>query len=447
MDSRHKISILQFGARGDGSYDNTTAFEDAFSTRGVTVTVPAGIYMTGPITIQSDSTLVLESGAVLKFIPDPSLYRPVYTRWEGERCFAMHPCLYAQNAENVTVEGSGVIDGSGRKWWEILWDKKKRGAGVETDYEKALAALNPGYEKQASGGGGRGTQFLRPSLIQFNSCRNVTLRGVKIIESPFWTVHPVFTDNLTIDGITIVNPADSPNTDAIDIDSCTHVKIVNSYINVGDDGICIKSGSGEDGIAVNRPTYDVLVDNCTVASAHGGAVIGSETAAGIRDVVFQNCSFIGTDRGIRLKTRRGRGGVVENLTFRNISIDGCLCPFTFNMYYKCGAVDDDPCFSLSSLPVTDRTPHIRNILIENVTATGCRSSAGFLVGLPEARIENVTIRNSSFAVVHEGAVETSLSEMYRGLPDVEERGIRVRSADLKLENVVVEGVGKLLVEE
>ncbi len=446
MNFTKNVIITEFGARGDGSWDNSKAFEEAFRDGGVTVTVPSGIWLTGPITLKSDSTLRLESGAVIKFIPQPERYLPVYTRWEGVRCYAMHPLLYAENAENVTVEGEGIIDGSGRAWWELLYDKKRRCAGPETDYEKNLASLNPGYEKDPSGGGGRQMQFLRPAFVQFNSCSNVTLKGIKIIESPFWTVHPVFSNNVKIEGITIFNPSDSPNTDAIDIDSCTDVTVSHCYINVGDDGICIKSGAGEDGIRADRKTYNVHVDSCTVSSAHGGAVIGSETAAGISDVVFSNCSFIGTDRGIRLKTRRGRGGTIENLTFRNISVDGCLCPFTFNMYYRCGATDDG-LFTLDSLPSGPDTPHIRNILIENVTATDCRSSAGFIVGLPESPIENVTIRNSFFAVDTSSDVKPDVSEMYRGLPDVEEKGVRVRFASPKLENVVVEGVKKLLVEE
>ncbi len=446
MDNREHISITRFGARGDGSWDNTKAFEEAFSTPGVVVDVPSGIWMTGPVTLKSDSTLNLLPGSVLKFIDNPELYRPVYTRWEGARCWAMHPCLYAENAENVTVTGSGVIDGSGRFWWEALREKKAHAKGPETEYEKELASLNKGYEKQPSGGGGRQFQFLRPALIQFNKCKNVLLQGVKVISSPFWTVHPVFTDNLTIENITIFNPSDSPNTDALDIDSCTNVKIRGCYINVGDDGICIKSGADEDGIAAAAPTYNVLVENCTVSSAHGGAVIGSETAAGIRDVVFRSCSFIGTDRGIRIKTRRGRGGTIENLKFENISIDGCLCPITFNMYYKCGATDDT-LFSLDALPATENTPRIKNILIENVVARSCRSSAGFIVGLPESHIEGVTIRNSSFSVDGESGVSPSVSEMYRGLPDVDEKGLRVRFADISLENVVVEGVEKILVEE
>ncbi len=446
MNFRKTVSITEFGARGDGSWDNSKAFEEALREPGVTVSVPAGIWLTGPITLKSDTTLIIEYGAVLKFIPEPERYLPVYTRWEGVRCYAMHPLIYAENAENVTVEGGGVIDGSGRAWWNILWDKKKRGAGPEKDYEKRLAVLNPGYEKDPSGGGGRQMQFLRPAFVQFNRCRNVTLRGIKVIESPFWTIHPIFSDNVTIDSITIFNPADSPNTDAIDVDSCTNVTIRGCYINVGDDGICIKSGAGEDGLRADSPTHDVLVDSCTVSSAHGGAVIGSETAAGIKDVVFSNCNFIGTDRGIRIKTRRGRGGLIENLTFRNISVDGCLCPFTFNMYYKCGATDEG-LFSLDPLPVSADTPRIRNILIENVTATGCRSSAGFIVGLPESPIEGVVIRNSFFAVDPESDTKPGVSEMYKGLPDVREKGVRVRFASLKLENVVVSGVKRLLVEE
>ncbi len=445
MDNREHISITRFGAHGDGSWDNSKAFEEAFSNPGVIIDVPSGIWMTGPVTLKSDTTLNLLDGAIIKFIDNPELYRPVYTRWEGARCWAMHPCIYAENAENVSVTGSGVIDGSGRNWWKALREKKANAKGPEAKYEKELASLNVGYEKQPSGGGGRQFQFLRPALVQFNRCHNVTLSGVKLINSPFWTVHPIFTDDIRIENITIFNPADSPNTDALDIDSCTNVVIRGCYINVGDDGICIKSGADADGIAANAPTHNVLVENCTVSSAHGGAVIGSETAAGIRDVVFRNCNFLGTDRGIRIKTRRGRGGLIENLEFRNISIDGCLCPVTFNMYYKCGA-DNEPLFSLDPLPVTEHTPRIRNILIDNVVAKGCKSSAGFIVGLPESHIGDVVIRNSSFSV-EASSLEPKESEMYKGLPDVKEKGIRVRFADISLENVVVEGVEKILVEE
>ncbi len=446
MENREFINITRYGAHGDGLWNNSAAFAEAFKESGSHITVPAGLWLTGPITLSSDSTLNLEEGAVLKFIDDPALYPPVYTRWEGQRCYAMHPCIYAENKENVTVSGKGVVDGSGKRWWTATREKQKNAKGPETKEELALAALNPGYLDQPSGGGGRYFQFLRPDLVQFNGCRNVNISGVRLMNSPFWTLHPVFTDGLTIDDITIFNPSDSPNTDAIDVDSCSRVVIRNSYINVGDDGICIKSGAGEDGIIAARPTYDVLVEGCTVCSSHGGAAIGSETAAGIRDVTFRNCAFIGTDRGIRLKTRRGRGGIIENLKFQNIAIDGCLCPFTFNMYYKCGATDDS-LFSLDMQSVTESTPAIRNVLIENVVAMNCRSSAGFIVGLPESRIENVIIRNTSVSIDPESDIKPNVSEMYRGIPDVDEKGIRIRFADAKLENVVVEGVEKIIVEE
>lgn len=445
MENGQFVNITTFGARGDGLWDNTTAFAHAFEKCGSHITVPAGIWLTGPVTLKSDSTLNLEDGAILKFIDDPAYYPPVYTRWEGQRCYAMHPCVYAENAENVAVTGSGVVDGSGRKWWDALREKKKNAKGPETEYELRLAALNPDYMNQPSGGGGRYFQFLRPDLMQFNGCNGVKVSGIKLMNSPFWTLHPIFTDNLTVENITIFNPGDSPNTDALDIDSCTHVTVRSSYINVGDDGICLKSGAGDDGIKAARPTSDVLVEGCTVCSSHGGAAIGSETAAGIKDVVFRNCSFLGTDRGIRLKTRRGRGGTIENLKFQNISIEGCLCPFTFNMYYKCGTTDTS-LFSLERQSVTESTPAIRNILIENVVAKGCKSSAGFIVGLPESRIENVVIRNSSISIDPSSEIQPDVSEMYAGLPDVKEKGIRLRFADVKMENVVVEGVEKIFVE-
>ncbi|MBQ0071846.1 MAG: glycoside hydrolase family 28 protein [Spirochaetales bacterium] len=428
-------TILNYGGKGDGVTDNTLAFSLAFASENATVVVPAGVYLTGPITLLSNSTLILEKGAVLRFSNDESLYEPVWSRWEGVRTWCMHPCLYAEKAENVTVKGEGTIEGNGEAWWNHARENKKNNARPTTPVELKFASLNPEYMSQPSGGGGRYSQYLRPSLVQFNNCRNVRIEGVTVQNSPFWTIHPVFCTGLEIIGIKINNPSDSPNTDAIDIDSCKCVTIKDCDISVGDDGITLKSGTGEDGVAVGIPTSEVLVENCTVRSAHGGAVIGSETAAGINNVTVRDCNFINTDRGIRIKTRRGRGGLIENLKFSNINVSGCLCPVAINMYYRCGAMEDWM-FSLNKMPITEVTPCIRNIEIENMKATECRSSAGFVVGLPEVPITNITMKDCDFQVGGE-LVSTDLSEMFNGLEHVEERGIRQENATLRLENVKV----------
>lgn len=444
MDNLRRVSITDFNAIGDGISDSTSSFSEALKGGNVILSVPKGVYLTGPITLLSNTTLIIEGGATIRFIDDPNLYKPVYTRWEGVMGYAMHPCLYSEGAKNITICGNGTIDGNGEKWWKGVWERKEKDQGPTEEYEKRLALLNPDYLNQPGGGGGRKTQFLRPSLVEFNNCDNVVLKDVTLLNSPFWTLHPLFSRNVEISGIKINNPPTSPNTDAIDIDSSSFVHVDNCFINVGDDGICLKSGAGEDGIKVNKPTFSVLIENCTVRSAHGGAVIGSETAAGIHDCIYQNCNFIGTDRGIRVKTRRGRGGEIKNLRFSNINIESSLCPIAFNMYYKCGATDNS-LFSLNEHPVTETTPKIENILIEGVKASDCKCSAGFFVGLPESTIKSVVLRNSSFAVVP-SSLSTDLSEMFIGLPHVEERGLRVRNADLKMENVEVFGVEKEVVK-
>ena len=178
--------------------------------------------------------------------------------------------------------------------------------------------MNPDYRQQADGGGGRPFQFLRPPLMQIKDSSNITLRGITVQNSPFWTLHPLFSDHIVLEGVTVLNPYDAPNTDGIDIESSTDVKVLNCSVFVGDDGIALKSGSGPDGIRDNIPTKHIVIKNCTVRSAHGGAVIGSETAAEIADVLVEDCFFDGTDRGIRIKSRRGRGGHIHDAVFRKI---------------------------------------------------------------------------------------------------------------------------------
>ena len=405
-----------------------------------------GVYMSSPLDIPSSSRLVLDKGAVLTFIPDFSIYEPVFTRWEGVRCWCMHPCLFINEAEDVVIEGEGTIDGSGEKWWKECLKKKGKGRGPETGIEKRFEALNPDYRSQPGGGGGREFQFMRPPLIQIKDSRNVTIKGVTIQNSPFWTIHPLFSEDIRLEGLRITNPYEAPNTDGIDIESCRHVTVVDSDVFVGDDGIAIKSGSGEDGIRDNAPACDILIKNCTVKAAHGGAVIGSETAAEISGVVVDGCLFDGTDRGIRIKTRRGRGGLIHDLSFRNITMKDNLCPFVINMYYKCGT-DDDTLFSLDKLPVDKSTPVIHSIAIEGCHGTGSKASAGMAVGLPEMPIRNVSIRNSSFAVDRDTTADVNTSDMYRGLPTPLSRGFRLRNIEVKLENVSIDCEGEKIIEE
>ncbi len=449
-----ELKIEDFGGVADGKFNNTAAFALAFAeiarNNGGKLTVSKGVWATGPIDIPSDTTLVLEEGAELSFLTDPNLYPPAFTRWEGVECFAMHPLVFSSHTKNVTITGKGTINGNGQPWWELKKAKKERGQKhPEESYEKVLAAMNPGYESQPGGGGGRELQFLRPSLVEFSFCENAVIEGVKIINSPFWTVHPLYVKNLTLKGLHIENPYEAPNTDGIDVDSCENVTIEDCFVSVGDDGICIKSGSGPDGIRCNKPTVNVNVKNCTVRNAHGGIVLGSETAAGMSHIHAYDCDLSGTDRGIRIKSRRGRGGDIFDIELNNLVMNDTLCPIAMNMYYKCGITDTHaPEFSLEKLPVTPETPRIHDVKIIGCKGTGCKASAGFIVGLPERPIDNLEIRDCYFTTDEASDRSPMESDMFYGLPEVTVKSFRVRNAPgAKFENVKIEGPAETFIYE
>ena len=425
-----EYNITSFGGWGDGVFDNSNALQSALNAikeaGGGTLRIGGGVWRTGPFDIFSRTTLLLEEGAVISFIPEPARYPPVRTRWEGMECYAMHPCVYAAGQEDIVISGKGVIDGSGQYWWDKVREKRSDDQmQPQSPEELALAALNPGYENQPSGGGGRQRQFLRPPLVQFHNCSKIRLEGITLRNSPFWTLHPLFSTGLVISAVDIINPHDAPNTDGIDIDSCEDVLIENCHITVGDDGIVIKSGSGEDGIRAGKPCRRVTVRDCTVEDGHGGIVIGSETAAGISEVLAENCLFKGTDRGIRIKTRRGRGGAIHDLEFRKLTMENNLCPLAVNMFYRCGADMEDGYFSMEALPVDAATPSIKNVRIADIKATGCRASAGFIAGLPESPVENLSVTHCEFSTDEHSGVSPDESDMFLGIPQVTEKSIRL----------------------
>ncbi|MDR3115803.1 MAG: glycoside hydrolase family 28 protein [Treponema sp.] len=425
----NEYSLSSFGARGDGQTDNSRAFASALETLreggGGTLRVEPGVWRTGPLELFSNITLHLESEAVVSFIPEPERYGPVYTRWEGICCYAMHPCVFSRSQDHIALTGTGIFDGNGLVWWNLLRDKRRRGQALpESPVEQELARLNRGFENQSGGGGGRNIQFLRPPLIQFLHCRDVHLENIRLENSPFWTLHPVFCDGLTIRRLSISNPPSAPNTDGIDIDSCRNVHIEGCRISVGDDGIALKSGAGQDGVRVNRPTAQVVVRGCTVENGHGGIVIGSETAGGIFQAQVEDCRFRGTDRGIRIKTRRGRGGAIRDLEFRNITMENNLCPLVINMYYRCGADISEGFFSPNPQPVNELTPSVKNIRVSGIRALGCRASAGFIAGLPESPVENLVMDHCEFSTDEQSGVSPGESDMFLGIPETREKSFR-----------------------
>lgn len=370
--------------------------------------VPAGVYMTGPIELKSNMTLELEAGAVIRFLDDPDAFPLVDTEFEGLSVMAYMPCVYARDAKRVRITGDGTLDGSGSRWW-----KAKR--------ENTLA-------------------YPRPYLVCFQNCQDVSIDHVTLINSPCWTVHPLYCDHVDISHVTIRNPADSPNTDGINPDSSRNVRIADCLIDVGDDCIAIKAGTED--TPNKQPCENILISGCHMLNGHGGVVIGSEMSGGVRNVQVTNCLFRGTDRGIRLKTRRGRGGVAENLAFSHILMEDVMCPFVFNMYYFCGKAGRlEKVRDKSPHPVDAFTPAIRDVTISNVTVRGATACAGFLYGLAEQPLERVYLSNCT-VVMRPGKAE--IPAMMEGIAPMEAAGFFLRNArDVRFENVrVINALGE-----
>jgi polygalacturonase len=387
VQAQQFYDITSFGAKNDGVEKATQAIKDAINKAteagGGTVYFPAGDYLTGPIYLKSNITLFLDAGAYVRFTDDFEDYLPfVQSRYEGLMTKSFSPFIYAFEEENIAIVGRGTLDGQGTKWWhqaERLGGKDQKNYTYFDDYKKANQDTINQYSPYVTKKG-----FLRPPFIQPMYCKNVRIEGVTIINSPFWTVSPEFCENVTITGITINNPP-SPNTDGINPSSCKYVHISDCHISVGDDCITIKSGKDESGRMMSASAEDYTITNCTMLSGHGGVVIGSEMSGDVKKITISNCVFDGTDRGIRIKSTRGRGGVVEDIRVDNIIMKNIrLEAIKLNMYYS----KTDP------EPVSERTPIFRNIHFSDITAEANQSVA--LIGLPEMPIENITFSNINF---------------------------------------------------
>ncbi|MBN2019528.1 MAG: glycoside hydrolase family 28 protein [Sedimentisphaerales bacterium] len=398
--SQNSFSIRDFGAIGDGVADDTKAITDAIKksdkNNGGTIVVPAGKFLTGPIRLKSNVNLHLEKDALVIFNDDFASWPAIKSRWEGVECFGYSPCIYGENLTNVSITGAGTIDGSGQAWWKEFKRRKASGqTKPESARDKEFDKLNKDTDLSDCGGGGIGSFFFRPPLLQFNNCSNVLLDGIIIRNSPFWNTHLLYCTKVTVKNMTFQNPPDGINGDGLNIDSCDGVEGIDCNFDVNDDCLCIKSGIGKDGMRVNKPCRNIVIKRCKMLRGHGSVVIGSETAGNIRDIEISDCVFNGTDRGLRIKSRRGRAGTVENITINNITMTGVGCPVVMNLYYECGARPQE--FAALSdrnpRPITETTPCIRNIKITNVTAENAQSAAAFLLGLPERPIENILFEN------------------------------------------------------
>ncbi len=417
------LNIVKAGARPDGFTLNTNAINSSIETMskkgGGVVLVPKGLWLTGPIVLQSNVNLHLATGATLLFTKDKSQYPLITANWEGLPQMRNQSPISATGARNIAITGKGIIDGNGDEWravkkdklTESQWKKKLASGGVVSDDKKTWypsAGFMKGSKMPANPGmimPGRDRafydsikDFLRPNLLLLTQCKNILLEGVTFQNSPAWCLHPLMCEQLTVRNIFVKNPWYAQNGDGIDVESCKNVLIENSVFDVGDDALCMKSGRDAEGRKRGMPTENVIIRGCTVYAAHGGFVIGSEMSGGARNIYVSNCTFIGTDIGLRFKTTRGRGGVVENIFIKDIYMKDIPAEaILFDMYYMAkdpvalvGEKRELP--QVEAKPVDETTPVFRNFHISNVYCSGAEKGI-FVRGVPEMHVQNIVLEN------------------------------------------------------
>lgn len=409
------FDITAFGAVPGGESLCTNAvnaaIEACVAAGGGTVFIPSGKFLTGPIELKSNIQLRLDAGARLVFSNDPSLYPILESRWEGAEVPVFMPMIYGRGISNFSVIGQGAsdnrgtLDGQGAFWWKAF-------------REKTLP-------------------YPRPRLISFEDCKNVGIENIKCVDSPSWTVHPVRCSKVVICGLHIYNPADSPNTDGINPDSCNGVHICDCHVDVGDDCITLKSGTEKS--AYRIACENIVITGCTLAHGHGGVVIGSEMSGGVRNVSITDCVFDGTDRGIRMKTRRGRGGIVEDIRISNCVMEDVLCPIVMHQFYFCGEGGKERrVWDKNPHPIELDTPAFRRIHFDHITARNASIAAAFLYGLPEMPISDVSFDTVSISM--KADAQASIPAMMDGIEPVARRGFICRNTkNLSFTDVAVAG--------
>jgi len=383
------FDILDYGAHPDGSASSTEAIRSAIkaakSAGGGTVYFPPGNYVTGPIELVSDLTLDIDAGATLRF---PATRLPFTKgREQGVECLTPVPLIGGHDLHNVTLTGRGLLATDNAEWLKIMPRLNASGDDPGTafgtnwehllqDLEVKTPAPDEDYQKAAP--------ELRPSFVRFMDCTNVLVEGIHFVGSSMWTIHLLYTDNAAVRNV-IIETYPGVHTDGIAVDSSRNVRISDCYIDTGDDGIVLKSGKDADGRRVNRPTENVSIANCTVHHAHGAVTLGSEISGGIRNVVADNITCDGTQIGIRIKSRRGRGGMVEDVRFNNWTMQNVGTAINVTSYYLMEGEK-----RTTNEPVSVRTPEFRNIAISHITVNHARLAID-IEGLPEMPVSGLRL--------------------------------------------------------
>ena len=420
------VDASRYGLVNDGVTDNTAFLQAALSTcpPGGTVYVPAGTYRTQSLFLCSNTTLYLEKGCTLLggtdrreypilpgVLPCADEQHEAYLGgWEGNPLDCFAGLINVINAENVTITGEGCINANADNgdWYQHIKVK--------------LIAW-------------------RPRLFFTSKAKNVTLHGVEVCNSFSWTIHPTYSDGVNILQLQIHNRADSPNTDGIDPESCEYIRIIGVNIHVGDDCIAMKASKVFLGMKLKKSCEHTIIRNCLLDKGHGGIVIGSEMSGGVKDMVVTQCLMDHTDRGLRVKTRRGRGNtaVIDGLVFRNVEMRGVKAPFVINMFYFCDPDGHGPYVQCrDAMPVDEYTPKLGSLTMEDIVATDAQFAGCYFDGLPEQPIERVSMKNVT--ITFDPNAEAGQAAMADNRPLVKKLAIYAENVkEIDLHNVKIEG--------
>ncbi len=402
-----EFNITDYGAVSDTGVINTKAIADAIEAchkaGGGTVKIPPGRWFTGAIHLKSNVNLNIEKGAEVLFSSNPEDYLPVvFTRWEGIECYNYSPLVYAKDCQNIAITGKGSFNGQGKPWHP--WKKLQKAQELyDTEFNKIPVEERIYGSPEAA---------LRPQMIQLLNCEKVLLEDYTSGNSPFWNNHLVYCSSVTVRNIRLVNDPNAPNSDGINFDSCNGVHVSGVHAKVGDDAICIKSGMNEDGWRVGKPCQNILIEDCYVEHGHGGIVFGSDTSGGVENIYIRNCTYDGTDIGIRMKSMRGRGGYVKNIYAENINMKDIKDQaIKINMFYGASSAKNR-----SEIP-----PTFKNIHIRNITCKGAKEAIN-IKGLPEKAAERIFIENVNINAKYGFYADNMANSLLRNVTIIPEEG-------------------------
>lgn len=420
------INVKDIGAKGDGKSDDTSFIQAAIMAcpANSRVLIPKGIYKVTSIFLKSDINIEIAKGAIISAETDRSKFakfegliesydeQSEYNigTWEGNPLPMFAGIVTGINANNITLYGEGTIDGNASfdNWWHNA--KVMNGA-------------------------------FRPRLLFLKQCNEVIVQGIKFQNSPAWNIHPYFSNHLKFIDLRVENPQDSPNTDGLDPESCENVLIQGVHFSLGDDCIAVKSGKIYMGAKYKTPSKNILIKQCLMQNGHGAVTIGSEMAGGVMNLTVKDCRFVHTDRGLRIKTRRGRGkdAIIDEIVFENILMDHVMTPLVLNCFYFCDP-DGHTQYVWSKEPyeVDDRTPQIKKLSFRNIQCKNCHVAAAYFYGLPERKIEQIEMSDISFEFAND--CKKDVPEMLDGIEPCSKLGVYANNIDkLVIRNVDISG--------